>query len=335
MTDGPLSYDEFKSLMAPYMNMVAPGCAVAVSGGPDSMALVYLLSKVVPVKAVTVDHGLRPEAAAEAEQVGRWLSDFPNVEHHILTREIKGEAASRIQEDARYDRYALMAEFCQSYNVEALCIAHHQEDQAETFLFRLAKGSGLDGLACMRDIQDMHGVMLLRPLLDVSKQRLVATCHVHNIPYVTDPSNQNEKFARVRLRQSADILAEEGLTPKRLGVTSKRLSRARDALDFYVEQAFQDIMKKESGADRIEFYAEDFDRLPEEITLRCLLKAYRVLLAQDYDYGPRMERLEDLHSRLRSDPAFKGATLGGCIVRRDAGKKLIIVELEQKDATLN
>ena len=335
MTDGPLSYEEFEILMAPYMDMVAQGCAVAVSGGPDSMALVYLLSKFVPVKAVTVDHGLRPEATAEAEQVGRWLSNFPNIEHHILTREVKGDGASRIQEDARHDRYALMAEFCQSYNVKALCVAHHQEDQAETFLFRLAKGSGLDGLGCMRDVQDMRGVMLLRPFLDISKQRLVATCKANNITYVTDPSNQNDKFARVRLRQSADILAAEGLTSKRLEVTSKRLSRARDALDFYAEEAFQEAVIKGSAAHRIEFVATEFDRLPEEITLRCLLKAYRVLLAQDYDYGPRMERLEDLHNRLRADQTFKGATLGGCIVRRDAGKKLIIVELEQKDATLN
>lgn len=335
MTDGPLSFEEFKTLVTPYMDMVARGCAVAVSGGPDSMALAYLFSKLVPIKAVTVDHGLRPEAAAEAVQVGRWLSGFPNTEHHILTRKIEGEVLSRIQEDARHDRYALMTEFCRSHDLGALCVAHHQEDQAETFLFRLAKGSGLDGLVCMKGSQDMHGVMVLRPLLDVSKQRLVATCDAISIPYVTDPSNQNDKFARVRLRQSADILAEEGLTPKRLGVTSQRLSRARDALDFYAERAFQDIMMKESAADRIEFLAEEFDNMPEEITLRLLLKAYRVLLAQDYAYGPRMERLEDLHSRLRSDTVFKGATLGGCIIRRDAGKKLIIVELEQKDATLN
>lgn len=335
MHDGPLSLEEFEDLLAPYTAQLEGGVAVAVSGGPDSMALVWLLSQLYPVRAVTVDHGLRPDSAQEAAQVGTWLSSYPNIQHSVLTRAVADRGDSKVQEDARHDRYAMMAEYCRGAGVNTLCVAHHQEDQAETVLFRLAKGSGLDGLSGMRAVQDMGGITLLRPLLDVLKQRLVATCQAHGVPFVIDPSNQKTEFARVRLRQSADILAAEGLSPKRLAVTAKRLARAREALEFFADQAFESMMVKRSDAHRIEFSDEEFDALPDEISLRCLVQAYKGLLAEGYAYGPRMEKLEDLHRRLKYEQGFKGATLGGCMVKRDHGKQVIIVELEQKDATLN
>lgn len=334
MNDGPLSFEDFETLWRPFKSVAGARIAVAVSGGPDSMALAWLLSRFGRVIAITVDHGLRKDSAAEAKQVGVWLSHIPNLEHHILTRATVDLNDSRIQEDARHDRYRMMSEFCKGQQINTLCVAHHREDQAETFLFRLAKGSGIDGLSAMQDIQNMEQLKLLRPLLGVSKQRLIATCEANSLSYVKDPSNENDKFARVRLRQSMDVLRGEGLTPKRLSVTAARISRARDALDYYAQSFFENG-KNQIETDRIRIDLEGFRKLPAEISLRVMGICWRYILADDYGYGPRMEKLEDLHHRVLFENGFKSATLGGCLVKCDGVKKLIVVELEQKNATLN
>jgi tRNA(Ile)-lysidine synthase len=195
------------------------------------MALLWLLSqwakeRDITVAAFTVDHGLRAESAEEARKVSGWIKDWPNVLHHVLVWE--GEKPeSRILEEARGKRYALIAEAMKQYGAKYLFVAHHRDDQAETFLIRLAKGSGLDGLAAMRPVQNMEsGITLLRPLLDVSKDDLILLCKENKIPYVDDPTNKNEDYLRPRLRAAHGVLAEEGLSAKRLGLTAKRLARA-------------------------------------------------------------------------------------------------------------
>jgi tRNA(Ile)-lysidine synthase len=199
--------------------------AVAVSGGPDSMVLCRVLSFAgegadgINIHALTVDHGLRAEASEEAELVGEWVKGWPCVKHAVLTRKaVKGK--TKIQEQAREDRYRLLARYCRDHGIETLFLAHPADDQAETILFRLAMGSGIDGLAGMqsRMQHQEHGLMLCRPFLGITKEDLVACCRAENIPYVTDPSNKNPHFARIRLRQSSEILAREGLSAKRLFV---------------------------------------------------------------------------------------------------------------------
>ena len=305
--------------------------AVAVSGGPDSMALCHLLSQWVgrnatEIHAITVDHGLRPEAAKEAAQVGEWLADWPHIKHVILTRET-AEADSRIMEDARNDRYAMMAAYCKAQVIKTLFVAHHRDDQAETFLFRLAKGSGLDGLACMKDAQPYNDdLTILRPLLAYSKGDLVATCEAAHVPYIEDPSNQNDNYARPRLRKSAEVLAEEGLTAKRLSVTASRMARARSALEEITEDIFARAVQQ-SDMDKI---ALDYNFLmsqPEEIRLRIIMKLMNTL-GPERNYAPRMEKCEELESRIFSAKNFKAATLGGVIFRLDKDRKSLSAEKE-------
>ena len=193
-----LTIDEFSNLLiAGFSDALCdvPGVAVGVSGGPDSMALAWLLSQISktnpgspPIHALTVDHGLRTESAAEAAQVGVWVSGWPGLTHHVLRWE-QG-ADTRIQEEARRARYDLMAEYCRARDIRHLFLAHHMDDQAETVLFRLAKGSGLDGLAGMKPWQERGDIVLLRPLLEIPKERLLETCASESIPFVKDPSNE-------------------------------------------------------------------------------------------------------------------------------------------------
>ncbi len=305
------------------------GFAVGVSGGPDSMALLHLLSRLAEksgarVYAYTVDHALRPESGEEALQVGEWVRDFPCVRHSVL-RWDGDKPESRILEEARAARYDLIRGQMKKDGVKHLFIAHHRDDQAETFLIRLAKGSGLDGLSAMAPVQDAKDIVLLRPLLDVSKEELIAYCQANGIPYVDDPTNENERYLRPRLRAARDVLEEEGLTSKRLAVTAGRIARARAALEELSDALFEKAMlsRFKNG------YAFDITRLksaPEELTLRVLLKAINDINPWE-DYPPRLEKVEALCERIRGDDAFKGATLGGCIFSLDGkGAELQIVK---------
>ena len=289
--------------------------AVAVSGGPDSMALAHMLSVWAKANdktlfAMTVDHGLRPEAAEEARQVASWAAS-QDIAHVIL--EWRGEKPeSGIMEAAREARYALMAEYCKQHDVKTIFVAHHQDDQAETFLIRLAKGSGLDGLAAMGATHIYNDLQIARPLLDVSKEEIIGYCKQNDIPYIDDPSNRNEDYMRPRLRQSMEVLGEEGLTSKRLAMTAKRLGRARKALEDITNQVCNSCIREESPNHVI----IDFDILrkqPEEIGLRVVQKLLEKMRTQA-PYNVRMEKLEELFESLWCKPeTFKPRTLGGYI----------------------
>lgn len=300
--------------------------AVGVSGGPDSMALCWMLSewaekRGVTVHAITVDHGLRAESAQEAQDVGVSLEGWPQVKHVILRWE--GEKPeTRLLEEARFARYRLIRNYMMEKGIEHLFTAHHQDDQVETFLTRLAKGSGLDGLAAMPRMQIQEGgIILIRPFIDIPKEDLVALCAQEGIPYVLDPTNENTKYLRPRLRATRAALEEEGMTGKRIAVTTARLARARRALDAITDQTFEKMLR-EKGAAFMSFDWTALKEMPEEIILRVLIHAAEYL-RPDEEYGPRMERLEVLLARLLTESGFKSATLGGCIFA-----------LERKNATL-
>lgn len=295
--------------------------AAGVSGGPDSMAMLWLLGhwakpRGVSIHAYTVDHGLRADSAQEAARVGDWIKGWPQVTHRILQWD-GDKPGSRILEEARGARYALMAEAMHETGAKYLFIAHHRDDQAETVLIRLAKGSGLDGLAAMRPVQPMQGgIILLRPLLEASKDDLVRTCKDNNIPHVDDPTNKNQKYLRPRLRAAQDILEEEGLSAKRLGATAKRLARAASALEDFAHDLFS-LALKEKRDDGFLFDYKALHAAHEELVLRVLLHAMDEIHPGG-EYGPRLEKVESLLERILKDAAFKGATLGGCIFAIDA-----------------
>ena len=308
--------------------------AVAVSGGADSMLLVHLLSdwarEFMPemrIHALTVDHGLRQEARAEAEDVGERLSCLPSLEHHILTWDDGGQTESRIQERAREARYDLMRSYMQREGVRYLFSGHHMDDQAETFLYRLAKGSGLDGLSCMNGVQDIgNGLLLARPFLGFSKSSLLVSCQARGIEFIDDPSNENDAFARVRLRQSMDVLAQEGLTNKRLSQTAMRLSRARVALEDLSERAYKGCAIS-CDPECIVFNFDDLVEWPDEIVFRVFLLALHALSDKE-GYGPRMERAEDLFYDLMQPNPFRKRTLHGVIIELNAERSRLIMTKE-------
>ncbi len=297
--------------------------AVACSGGADSMALALLLAQYChksgnTLTALTVDHGLRKESADEAQQVEKWLKKH-NVDHVTLCWEGK-KPTRNIQEAAREARYALMAGYCRANKVQHLLLAHHRDDQAETFLLRLARGSGVDGLCCMATQTQMHGITLLRPLLGVSKADLITYLKAKKQTFVEDPSNEKLIYDRVKMRKAMPVLAELGLTPERLVSTAQAMQRARQAL----EAETHALLKRHCGC-----FAEGYAMLKpfdaeEEIALRVM--AHLVMTIGGHSIKPRLEETEQLLSAVRKKP-FKGATLGGCQFIAHKGAILVCREL--------
>jgi tRNA(Ile)-lysidine synthase len=339
----PISFEELREVMSqPPFAVVSNSnqIAVAVSGGPDSLALAHLLSlwsaqtKGPKITALIVDHALRPGSAAEAKAVKKLLSSYKNIRATILTRAAP-RSRTKMLEQARFDRYALMIDYCKAAKISHLFLGHHQDDQAETFLLRLAGGSGLDGLAAMRPAQArQEGVTLLRPLLEFPKDRLQATCEAGDIAYVEDPTNQAAEFARPRLRQARDALAREGLTAKRLSMTAQRMERARLALDTVAAALYQKTLQ-EKKSKRIVFKLKMLYEQPGELVLRVLIKGYQQL-QPDQTYAPRLERLEHIANDLQASAdkagakgAFRKRTLGGVIFEIDQKQGLLILSLER------
>ena len=321
MTDGvgrgpdaraPLSASDFAGLMAGFGPFEArPQVAVAVSGGSDSLALALLADQWARAAggeavAVTVDHRLRPGSAVEAGRVGDWLVGH-GIRHHILIWDGQKPAAD-LQAAARLARYRLLGEFCADAGILHLLLAHHREDQAETLLLRLGRGSGVDGLSAMAPSRPTRWGRVLRPLLDIPRARLRASLEAQGQDWIEDPSNANPVFARARLRALAPALAGEGLDAERLAATARRLGRVRLALEQAVaEAACRFVTLHPAGFARCQ--AEAFARLPEEVALRLLSRL--VLAIGGGSYGPRLERLERLHDALVGG-LRQGRTLGGC-----------------------
>ncbi|MBL8704780.1 MAG: tRNA lysidine(34) synthetase TilS [Rhodospirillales bacterium] len=209
----------------------APVLVVAVSGGADSLCLTLLADRWARarggrIEAVTVDHGLRPESGAEARQVGRWLK--PRGIRHRVLRWDGDKPAADLAARARAARYRLLVDWAADRGILHLLLAHHLDDQAETLLLRLARGSGVDGLSAMAGAVELGSLRLLRPLLDVPKAALVARLRQEDQAWVEDPGNRAGASARSRVRLA---LEQEGLSPRRLAETAGRLGRARQALD--------------------------------------------------------------------------------------------------------
>jgi tRNA(Ile)-lysidine synthase len=223
-----LSTAEADAIFAPLKDRGA--VLAAVSGGPDSMALLGLLARwgKVPVHAATINHGLRPESDSEAELVAQFASQL-GIPHKTL-RWQGAKTGAGLQERARMARYQLLLCHANEADCQSILTAHTQDDQAETVLMRMARGSGVAGLAGLRLEQSLAGKRLIRPLLRLPKVRLVAICEANGWPFVLDPSNQNDAFTRVRWRKLMPVLAKEGLDASRLSALAQRAVEAEDAL---------------------------------------------------------------------------------------------------------
>jgi len=322
----PLAAAEFAQAMAALAPFEpVPHLAVAVSGGSDSMALAlcaaaWARAEGGAITALTVDHGLRPEAADEAAQVARWCR-ARGIAHEIL-RWAPPPLTSGIQAAARRARYALLEDWCRAHQVLHLLVAHQREDQAETFLMRLLRSSGIEGLAAMSAVVERRDVRLLRPLLAVPRARLRATLAAAGQAWLEDPSNRDPAYLRTRLRRDFAALAEGGFSVARCAALAARFGRARMLL----EGARAALLARAARIDPAGFVLLDREQLwaaPEEIGRSAL--AAVLTTVSGAEYAPRLQRLERLYQDLSQGRAT-GATLGGCRILPWRGQLVICRE---------
>jgi len=272
----PVSVADARALFADLKDV--PAAVLAVSGGPDSLALMWLaarwrraLKRGPRLVAVTVDHGLRPEAAREARAVKR-LAGSLGLAHRTL-RWTGAKPATGLPAAAREARYRLLAQAARAHGASHVLIAHTRDDQAETVLMRLSRGSGIAGLAAMARHATRDGVILARPLLDLPKARLVATLEKAGIPFADDPTNRDPRFTRPRLRALMPALAEEGADARNLARLAARLARADAALDLLTEGAERYLAQIDPAPSGTGFDLAAFRALADEIRVRLLLRA--------------------------------------------------------------
>ena len=326
-----ISVQQAKDLFAHWK--AAPALALAVSGGPDSLALMWLaarwrraLSRGPRLIAVTVDHGLRAEAAREARDVKR-LAQTLDVPHRTL-RWTGAKPSTGLPAAARAARYRLLAKAAQASGAAHVLTAHTRDDQAETLLMRMLRGSGIAGLAAMARESEREGVRLTRPLLDIPKSQLVATLNKAGIAFADDPTNRDASYTRPRLRALMPALAEEGGDSRNLARLASRLARANAALEVLVDGAERYLaLRDRHDASRFGFDAAAFAGLPEEVRLRLLKRA----IDRAGHEGPaELGKLEGLLAAIdqaiaQSQPRAGGSrglkqTLAGAVISLTSGR---------------
>jgi tRNA(Ile)-lysidine synthase len=258
---------------------------LAVSGGPDSLALLLLAARARPsdIEVATVDHGLRPESAAEAAKVAD-ICDRLGVPHFTLQAEV-ADGASR-QARSREARYDVLGLWMMARRLPWLATAHHADDQAETLLMRLARGSGLSGLSAIRErLPISPDLTIIRPLLDWSKAELRAVVEQAGIDPVDDPSNRDPAHDRTRFRSL--LAAHDWIDPARLARSAAALAEAEEALDFAIRPLEQERLWVTASG--VSLHAFD---LPAELQRRLLARAFR-RLGPGRPRGPELDRALD------------------------------------------
>jgi tRNA(Ile)-lysidine synthase len=285
--------------------------ALAVSGGGDSMALLALAAVWAETRrrslsVVSVDHGLRPEAAEEIVLV-KDLCGRLGLSHAVL-RWSGWDGTGNLQDQARQARKDLIGGWAVENGVRVVATGHTLDDQAETFLMRLARGSGVDGLSAMFDSELFNDIRWVRPLLAVSRTDLRSYLRAKGIGWAEDPSNLDPAYARVRFRQAAEQLAALGLDAKTLAATAGRMQRARHALECATRDLAAGVAQA-TDIGTVKLDRQGFLAAPEELQLRLLSHAIGWVSRQDY-----RPRLEPLQQALAAVAAGRNATLGGCII---------------------
>jgi len=321
----PISVAQAKRLFADWKS--APAIVLAVSGGPDSMALMWLaarwrraLARGPRLVAVTVDHGLRTEAAREARDVKR-LARSLEVPHRTL-RWTGAKPKTGLPAAARAARYRLLAQAARSNGATHILTAHTRDDQAETLLMRMLRGSGIAGLAAMTRVSEREGLWLARPLLDVSKAQLVATLNRARINFADDPTNRDVSYTRPRLRALMPALAAEGGDSKNLARLAARLARANAALEVLADGAERYLaLRDRNDAARFGFDAAAFAGLAEEIRLRLLKRAIdRVGHEGTAELGKLEAVLAVLDQAIAAGGSRQKLTLAGAMVTLIGGR---------------
>jgi tRNA(Ile)-lysidine synthase len=291
--------------------------AVACSGGIDSLALAVIASNEFDVTALIVNHNLRKEAKTEAAKAAKILNRL-GIKNKTL--EYKGEVPQKnVQQEARKLRYKMLTDYCKKNKIPVLATAHHADDNAENFLLRLARGSGVDGLSSMQEEIEMHGIRIIRPLLQYTKKELTEFLEAKNIEWVEDATNKSDKYKRNSLRHALDKVEERELITKRINDASRNLARAKDFLEKETTKAEKDVVKYYGKSAEID--AKKFTALHEEITFRLLNKV--ISRVSPKPSRPRFSELQTLKAALLKN---QKKTLSGLVFAHKKGKILITIE---------
>ena len=287
---------------------------VAVSGGSDSMALALLSGllkqeKNKKIYFVHVDHGIRKNSGKEALQLKKILKKI-----QINLKIIKNNKSIKknIQKSARDRRYQILSDFSKKNGIKALVTAHHKDDQIETFLIRLSRGSGVEGLSSMSEISKLNsGIKLLRPFLKFTKEDLKSITKKFFNKIIKDPSNKNKKFLRTNIRELTRILKSKGIDPNQIFRSIENISSTKIAINFYVKQSlkkFVKFRKKETIFDLSMFQKE-----PVDVKFKIINTIVKNRTAKYYP--PRAKKVLNLINRFKSKSTQK-STLGGCIFEK-------------------
>lgn len=320
MTEG--AADEARLLALARSVLGTQPVGVAVSGGGDSMALLHLMVRAAAgsggaVRAVTVDHGLRPEAAAEARFVAAVCATLGVA--HDTVRWQHGGLSGNLPDLARRARYRLIGGWARGAGVGHVVVAHTADDRAETFLMELAREAGLDGLTSMRGAWRAEGVAWSRPLLSVGREELRRYLRRNGVPWIDDPTNEREAYQRVKARRALAALAPLGITPGGLARVAGHLASARRDLERLARQAAEAIARCDAGA--IRFDRTGWTDLGEDTRRRLLIAALRWVSGAGY--APRAAQIARLDAAIRDG---RDATLQGCCLRVDAAAIRVLRE---------
>lgn len=332
MTAGAISAAEFQRCLSPLLDSDKPKTiAVAVSGGADSMALALLAAdwakkkRGVTLLPLIVDHRLRPDSTKEARHVAGLLRKA-GLTPKILSWTAKTKPSANRQALAREARYALLMQACAKNGIRHLLLAHHRDDQAETLLLRALRGSGVDGLAAMQPRSQRDDLVLLRPLLDIPKARLVATLKKRKQAWVEDPSNANLSFQRVRVRAALDLLsgnapAQRAELVQHLAQTARNFARTRALLDAAAYDLLHAAVQlTPSGCAWLDPAA--LAGAEDELTLRALVRLLGAI--GGLPVPPRLDGLQRLLEALRSR-VTRPLTLHRCLLTPVKGAARLLV----------
>ncbi len=296
---------------------------VAVSGGSDSLALLHLLVRIardegVRLFAATVDHGLRPDAAAEAASVSETCAHLGV--SHVTLKWTGWDRSGNLQDQARQARYGLLRDWAVSQDIPVVALGHTADDQAETVLMRLGRAAGVRGLSAMSFARDLDGVTLWRPVLGETRTALRDYLRAEGVRWIEDPSNQDLRFDRIKAREALGHLSGLGITAETLSRVAANLGRANRALEHFAQESARRVAKEKACAVRMD--RAGFAALPEEIQRRLVVGILQRISGPGYP--PRQTKVEQV---VQAVIAGRSSTLSGCQILTDGNSSWFCREL--------
>ena len=288
---------------------------VAVSGGPDSLALsflakIYSIKKSIDIKYFIVDHKLRKNSTLEARAIQKKLKNF-SIKLNILTW--KGAKPKKnIQSIAREKRYKLLTDAAKKYKIQNILLGHHLDDLFENFFIRILRGSGLKGLISLDKETHKDQINLIRPLIKIDKKDLIYISNYIFGSYIKDPSNEDDNFKRVKVRNFLKQLSLEGFDRKKFFLTIKNLKFANENIEFYTKKNLHENVTILSKKNNI-ILKENFFSQSNEVVFRSLTEIIKIV-GKKY-YAARGKKIDKVINLINTKSSFK-VTLGGCIIKK-------------------